>query len=107
MRLTIDVAAQEEARALVAFYTERNPKAASRLAELFVMAIERVASSPRRFSLMEGSRRDDVRRARLRGFPIIIIYQLLTDEVFVVAVAHTSREPGYWTSRLRPQRPSH
>jgi plasmid stabilization system protein ParE len=65
MNLTIDETAQHEARAHVAYYAERNPQVAARLAELFVGTIERVVKTPRRFGLMEGSRREDVRRARL------------------------------------------
>lgn len=44
---------------------------------------------------------DDLRHFVLRHFPFSVVYALRSDLLFVVAVAHSSREPGYW--RLRVQ----
>jgi toxin ParE1/3/4 len=102
MKLTIDDDAQEEARQQVAWYAARNPEAASRLEDLIVSTIERIARNPFEFPFMEiPTNAGDTRRARLMGFPLAIIYQVLGEEVLVVAVAHTSRRPGYWHYRLR------
>jgi plasmid stabilization system protein ParE len=40
------------------------------------------------------------RRLVLRAFSYSIVYRIEPDVVTVVAVAHTSRRPGYWRSRL-------
>lgn len=102
MKLTIDDEAQEEARQHVAWYASRNSAAASRLEGLIIAAIERIARNPFEFPLMEMRKNPgDIRRARLTDFPLVIIYQVLDEEVLVVAIAHTSRRPGYWRSRLR------
>ncbi len=37
----------------------------------------------------------------LHRFPFSIIYRIQNDVVFVLAVAHAGRKPGYWRSRLR------
>jgi toxin ParE1/3/4 len=42
---------------------------------------------------------DDLRHFVLRRFPHSIIYAVIADVLFIVAVAHGSREPGYWRSR--------
>lgn len=42
----------------------------------------------------------DVRRYLLHRFPHRIIYELTADEVRVLAIAHGSRQPGYWSARL-------
>ena len=39
------------------------------------------------------------RRVVLTGFPYVIIYRVLAGEVRIIAVAHTSQRPGYWTGR--------
>ncbi len=39
------------------------------------------------------------RRFLLRKFPFSIIYQLDNDAVFVLAIMHNSRKPGYWEGR--------
>ena len=40
------------------------------------------------------------RRFLLSKFPFSIIYRANEETVFVVAVMHNSRKPGYWTERL-------
>ena len=44
---------------------------------------------------------DDLRHFVLRKFPFSIVYALVGDLVYILSVAHGSREPGYW--RLRVQ----
>lgn len=101
MKVVIDLEAQEEARQQVAWYAARDHVVAGRLESLMVAAIERIAKDPLEFPLMEmRGNHGDVRRARITAFPLVIIYQVLAEEVLVVAVAHTSRRPGYWRYRL-------
>jgi len=40
------------------------------------------------------------RRLPLRKFPYAIIYVRRDDELFVVAIAHMHRRPGYWRQRM-------
>lgn len=41
-----------------------------------------------------------VRRMPLRRFPYRVVWVVTDDEVYVVAVAHNHRRPGYWRHRL-------
>jgi plasmid stabilization system protein ParE len=41
----------------------------------------------------------DLRRFALDRFPYTIIYSVSRDVLYVLAVAHQSRRPGYWRSR--------
>lgn len=40
------------------------------------------------------------RRRRLKRFPHWLVYIPSGDGIKVIAVAHPSRKPGYWTDRL-------
>jgi plasmid stabilization system protein ParE len=101
MKFTVREEANEEAASHIAWYAQRNPDVAERLRTLLAATTERIALDPLRFPLLELRRNPgNIRRARLRKFPIIILYQLLEDEIYVFAVAHTSQRPGYWRSRL-------
>jgi len=40
------------------------------------------------------------RRAFVRRFPDAVIYRLEADVLYILAVAHLSRKPGYWRNRL-------
>jgi toxin ParE1/3/4 len=42
----------------------------------------------------------DVRQFALRRFRYVLITASIGDERLVIAVAHTSRDPGYWRDRL-------
>ena len=39
------------------------------------------------------------RQLKVRGFPYIVAYRIRPEDVYIVAVAHTSRRPGYWKGR--------
>lgn len=41
-----------------------------------------------------------MRACRVDGFPYRVVYEVLPDAIYIIAVAHASREPGYWTNRL-------
>jgi hypothetical protein len=44
-------------------------------------------------------RRATARQLPVRGFPFLVVYRIRPDDVYVVAVAHAKRRPGYWISR--------
>jgi toxin ParE1/3/4 len=46
--------------------------------------------------------RNGVRRLRLHRFPYLVVYTELEAEIWVIAVAHGSRRPGYWNNRSIP-----
>lgn len=41
----------------------------------------------------------EIRHFVLRRFPHSVIYAVIDDLLYVLAVAHGSREPGYWAPR--------
>jgi len=43
--------------------------------------------------------RPDRRVAVLDRFPFTVPYQIKRDEIVILALAHTSRRPGYWLRR--------
>lgn len=43
-----------------------------------------------------------LRRALMQRFPFSIVYAEDPGEIVIVAVAHQSRRPGYWSKRLAP-----
>lgn len=60
-------------------------------------AIQRIVRHPVAWPVLEG----DVRRALVHRFPYGVLYGLLNGEVFVLAVMHLHRRPGYWQDRMR------
>lgn len=60
-------------------------------------AVDVIAQNPRAWQVSEYSRR--ARRFVMDRFPFAIVYVELADEISIIAIAHASREPGYWRTR--------
>jgi toxin ParE1/3/4 len=58
--------------------------------------LDRIASDPQRHTRVYL----DVRKVLVPNFPYVILYREEPDEVFVVAVFHTSSDPSTWKSRV-------
>jgi plasmid stabilization system protein ParE len=44
--------------------------------------------------------RENIRKRLVPGFPFTILYEVRTDRIFIAAVMHQQRRPGYWRKRL-------
>ena len=63
-------------------------------------AFDAIVSRPLSFASVETLPLDQpYRRALLPTFPFAVIFEVLEREIVVIAVAHASREPGYWLGR--------
>jgi toxin ParE1/3/4 len=60
------------------------------------LTLARIRDDPERFPFHDRP----TRACRVIGFRFRIVYEVLPDAIYVIAVAHTSREPGYWRNRL-------
>jgi len=89
--------AEAEYLEAVRYYSEIRPELGFAFVEEMEAAVHRARSSPdmgRPFG-------DGCRRVLARHYPYLVIYEKLEDRVFIWAVAHGSRLPGYWRERLR------
>jgi toxin ParE1/3/4 len=87
--------AQAEYEAAIAWYQARSPRAAVRFETEVERTLGLIDADPDTFPKYD----DDHRFAVLRRFPYSIVYAVWTGCVYVVAVAHGSRLPGYWQGR--------
>lgn len=79
------------------WYVERSPNAALKFDAEFDRALTEIAQAPHRWA----SGPYHTRRFLLRKFPFLLIYrEKAGGDIQVVAVAHTSRKPGYWKERI-------
>jgi toxin ParE1/3/4 len=79
------------------WYLERSPDAALKFDGEVERALSEILQAPERW--VAGAYR--TRKFLLRQFPFPLIYrQQASGIIQLIAVAHTSRKPGYWTQRL-------
>ncbi|TWT81734.1 Plasmid stabilization system protein [Planctomycetes bacterium CA13] len=77
------------------WYAARSVDAANDFDAEFDRALAQIANDPERFPLCDVRHRYFL----LRRFPFRVIYRIVHDDVVVIAVAHGSRSPIYWTDR--------
>jgi plasmid stabilization system protein ParE len=89
--------AEAEYTEALAWYAERSARAADRFEAAFASVIEQIGQSPERFPECD---EEGYRFAALSRYPYSVIYQIAEGVALVVAVAHASRRPGFWTGRI-------
>lgn len=71
------------------------------LGQAFLKAVEstihELSQNPLRWRKISGQ----FRRFLLKRFPYGVIYSITEDEIFIAAVMHLKRKPGYWKNRLK------
>ena len=89
--------ARLEADAAASYYFQSNPEAASDFMDSLAEIVAEIQEAPQRWSFERGTK---VQRRRMARFPYTIFYSNNLREVYILAVAHTSRRPGYWKTRI-------
>jgi plasmid stabilization system protein ParE len=78
------------------WYRERSVEVAKRFCMAVGRAADRIAADADSLPALTGT----YRYARVDRFPYVLVFRRLDAHVVVVvAVAHTSRRPGYWRRR--------
>lgn len=96
MRYEFHPEAEQELIETALHYESEVPELGSRFANEVERVIHLLLDHPEL-----GSRLDDIlRHFVLRKFPFSVVYAASSDLVYIVAIAHGSREPGYWSLRV-------
>jgi plasmid stabilization system protein ParE len=86
--------AAEEIEQTTAFYKKQQVGLEKRFIEDLENGIEKVCAHPLRYKIVE----DDVRKW-LAHFPYLLIYQLQSEQVEIIALMHLRKQPDYWKNR--------
>ena len=94
--LRIHEAARREANEAAAWYADRSVVSAKSLSEKLLTAISQAQHQPERYPLyLHGTRPVLVSR-----FPYFVVYLNWQEEIYIVAIIHAKRRPGYWKNRV-------
>jgi hypothetical protein len=77
------------------FYESRLRGLGARFGASVEEAVQRINDRPAAGTPLGG----ECRKQIVAGFPFSVIYRVWQDHVFVVAIAHQHRRPGYWQRR--------
>lgn len=89
--------ANREFAEVVTQYLEKSVDAADQFVSEFERAVSAIRSTPNRYAhYLPEQYGDCYRHYLLERFPYSVIYEATEAEVIILAVAHASREAGYW-----------
>ncbi len=89
--------ASEELAAAVRWYEARRSGLGADFYDAVVRTVDFIRTHPDLGTPRTG--RLPNRQLLVTGFPYKIVYRVRDHDLYVVAVAHTSRRPGYWKDR--------
>jgi len=95
LRLVLDPAAFAELREAAKFYEESRKGLGHGFLENVEGAFDSIVRHPTLWRKLKGG----FRRCLVHRFPYGIIYAVENDTIYVAAVMHLRREPGYWEHR--------
>lgn len=94
--VVVSSAAEAEYVEALVWYSAQSKRAAEGFEAVFSTALQAIAANPESYARCDAGHRF----LRIRPYPYQLIYRHLADETWlVVAVAHRSRRPRYWTRR--------
>lgn len=102
MTVKFDPDAEQELLLASDYYEERRAGYGSRFIAAVEAATEAALATPKAGAVWPQSPPEvPIRRRRVPGFPSVwLAYVVLDDSLYVLAVVHTSRRPGYWLDRV-------
>lgn len=95
MKFSFHPEAKFELTQAVEFYQTREINLGAEFLDEVFGAIARIVEYPQAFPNFS----PNTRKCLVNRFPFAIIYQIRKKEIFIIAITHLSRKPGYWKER--------
>ena len=97
MRFEFHPEALAEFEAAADFYAERQAGLELRFIDAIYSALSSACRSPQTRRKFDG----EIRRVLVHVFPYALLYSIEDGFLYIIAVMHCSREPGYWRNRKK------
>ena len=95
MRIDFHPDATAELESSADWYAERSPTAARNFLVAVDVAIASIVNDPARFFRVD----ERHQACSVVKFPFQVVYRHEKDRIFIIAIAHAKRRPGYWRDR--------
>jgi toxin ParE1/3/4 len=100
MRPRLTGEATAELKEIAQWYEDQRAGLGEQFVSAVIEALSEIERHPQRFPRSALRTLREVRACRLHKFPHSLIYQIQDVSCNVVAIAHPSRRPAYWRSRI-------
>jgi plasmid stabilization system protein ParE len=96
MNYSFHPSARAELDEAVSYYEDCRAGLGLQFAKEVYSTVHRIMQFPEAWSHLS----ENTRRCLTNRFPYGIVYEILDDEVVIIAVMQLNRKPGYWQERL-------
>ena len=96
MKFTFHPEARNELYQTIDYYQEQNVRLGFEFLEEIYSTVQRIIEFPKAFPSLS----KNTRRCITNRFPFAVIYKVRLNEIFIVAITHLARKPGYWKKRI-------
>lgn len=90
--ITLSLSAIAEYDAAYHWYSEQSQLAATRFREAVQIGLEQITTAPESWPVYD----EQHRFHGIAKYPYTLIYHFDEATIFITAIAHHAREPGYW-----------
>ncbi len=97
MRFIFHPEAYDEMFESARFFDQKSAGLGFDLIDAIQQSINRIVQFPHSAPI----ERSNIRKCLVRGFPFTVLYEARDDHIFIAAVMHQHRQPGYWRNRLK------
>lgn len=97
MKVRFLAAARAELEDAVSWYNSASAGRGDDFLNAVLDAIETIERKPDLWPYVE----PPTRKYLLRAYPFNVLYEVVDEELIIVAIAHHRRRPGYWQARRR------
>jgi plasmid stabilization system protein ParE len=94
--ISSDPASDADIEAAFNWYESEQAGLGFEFLEEITAAYERILAGPQKYAVL----RSEIRRTPLRRFPYGIYFAVEGDEIFIIAVLHSARDPEEWQFRI-------
>ncbi len=95
MNYSFHEAAEKELLAAIEYYEESQTDLGLRFSKEVYASIKRICEFPYAWAKIDSK----TRRCLVNNFPYGILYRIVQENIWIMAVMHLNRKPGYWKSR--------
>jgi len=96
VKFTFHPEARNELYQTIDYYQEQNARLGFEFLEEIYSTVQRIIEFPKAFPSLS----KNTRRCITNRFPFAVIYKVRLNEIFIVAITHLARKPGYWKKRI-------
>ena len=95
MKFSFHEQAEKEFFNAIDYYEECQPGLGLRFSEEVFIIVKRLCEYPKAWALIDST----TRRCLTNKFPFGILYRIVNNSIWIIAVMHLHRKPDYWENR--------